>query len=156
MTMGLLWALCDSIVSAIAAAQPTWQVEVALDAQRNLDALKTGEDVELLIGPIDAEEENSEGSRRGIAGSLTIAMRLRSRLGDSLDTQVAREKCSKWDMAVAILQRREGFDAGSFGKVYWTGGTAGIDLLALRNDRVVSVCSTDITFASLHFKPKAM
>lgn len=155
MTMGLLWALCDAISAAITAAHSAWTVEVVADPQKELGDLKAGDDIEIMIGPISSEEENVEGSRRGIAGSMTVAMRLRSRVQDLSNTAAARAKCVAWDQAVEILQRREGFLAGAFGQVYWTGGTGAIDIGALRSDKVVSICSTDISFSSLHLKPKA-
>jgi hypothetical protein len=145
--------LCDAIVAAILVAQPTWLVSTEVDPQK--DASKLPLDiVELMIGPIAVEEVMDKDSRKIIAGEVTLAMRLRSKIGTQNALTKVRAKAVQWDAAVAILQRAQGYNLGAAGHFHWNAGMAALITDSLRKDHVVSIGSVDISFMAPRRNPK--
>lgn len=150
MLMRVPWSLCDAVKAAIQAAKPTWVVEVVLDAERDIGELPTdGDPVEVHLAPFTNEEVRPEGSRRAVQGEVSIGIRLRVKLGKGPATDFARTKCEAWDELVAVVQRRQGFDCGEAGTLHWFHGMAGIDLEALRQDKVLSIVAPGTLFHEL-------
>lgn len=146
MKLKVAWALCDVLKTVILAAHSNWAVEVLVDAQRDVRTLPDPDSVEVHLGPITSEEARPEGSRIVVQGEIAIAIRMRVKLDKLSADDAARAKCEAWDQLVDVIQRREGFDCGSAGTLHWFHGVAGIDLSALRKDKVISILCPQALF----------
>lgn len=143
MLLGHSLLLAEAIAAAVLVENPTWTVEVVLDALIANDKLPVGDAVLLMITPVTHKAERREGSRYGIESELLLDFRLRTRLGSADKVALNAAKVVAWDRVGAILIQRESFELTGVGKATWVEGLVVDDPVSTRKDRLISkVAST--------------